>query len=186
MRSMPYLWTSRRRTACARTRRTGSPRSHRSSHSETSRAAPSWIRHRRASSASCRPNGPTSTTKSPSMSAQMRQKGRIKLGADADISVFDAARVQQLGAEGPDVGLDRQAPGQAVAQAEGQRQTRSDLPCVLRVTIVALRRKVAHGWRCRRLPERQGRRDDMETELLREKIARLEAGAPLARRRSRP
>jgi dihydroorotase len=28
-----------------------------------------------------------------SMSAQMRQKGRIKVGADADIAVFDAARV---------------------------------------------------------------------------------------------
>jgi N-acyl-D-glutamate deacylase len=27
------------------------------------------------------------------MSAQMRQKGRIKVGADADISVFDAGRV---------------------------------------------------------------------------------------------
>jgi len=28
-----------------------------------------------------------------SMSPQMREKGRIKVGADADISVFDAARV---------------------------------------------------------------------------------------------
>ena len=28
-----------------------------------------------------------------SMSPQMRQKGRIKVGTDADISVFDAARV---------------------------------------------------------------------------------------------